>query len=304
MQRQLYPATLRPNAFEIIRTWDFYSIVRGYYDNGHLPFRDIMVSGHGLAEDGRKLSKRLGNYIPSQELVEKYGADAIRYWATGARLGQNLRFSIKEVEMGHKTAVKLHNVARFLSLHTDRTGEGELEHADVWILQELNETIKGVTEAFDQYAYSWARDILDGFFWAKFTDYYIEFIKYRLNGENESSKAAAAATLKTVFLAVLKMYAPILPFIAEEIYQELYRAAAKDKSIHVSSWPELITIDPDLDIGDFSQALAAIDEIRKYKASQNMSLGKELDDYKVVVIFDRTKYGQLVQGVGRINNLS
>lgn len=303
-QKRLYPATLRPNAFEIIRTWDFYSIVRGYYENGRLPFADIMISGHGLAEDGRKLSKRLGNYIPSQELVEKYGADAIRYWATGARLGQNLRFSSKEIEMGHKTAVKLYNIGRFLEMHIGNTGSGSLEHVDVWILQELNKTIEQVTLAFDEYAYSRARDTLDGFFWSKFTDYYVEFIKYRLFGDDEASKEAAAATLKKVVLAVLKMYAPIMPFITEEIYQQLYREDSGDKSIHLSQWPEAEVIQSDIDISDFDKAMAAIDEVRKFKAEQNMSLGKELDEFRPEIQFDRQKYGNLIKGVMRIKNLT
>lgn len=304
VQKRLYPATLRPNAFEIIRTWDFYSIVRGYYENGELPFQDIMISGHGLAEDGRKLSKRLGNYIPSQELVEKYGADAIRYWATGARLGQNLRFSIKEVEMGHKTAVKLHNVGRFLEMHIDSAGDGELEHADVWILEELNKTIKQVTLAFDEYAYSRARDTLDSFFWSKFTDYYVEFIKYRLFGDDVASKAAAATTLKQVVLTVLKMYAPIMPFITEEIYQQLYRKNNDSKSIHLSQWPEVETTREQIDISDFGEAMAAIDEIRKFKAEQNMSLGKELDEFTLKTKIDKQKYGKLIKGVMRIKNLT
>jgi valyl-tRNA synthetase len=303
VQQRLYPATLRPNAFEIIRTWDFYSIVRGYYENGHLPFRDIMISGHGLAEDGRKLSKRLGNYTPSQELVEKYGADAIRYWATGARLGQNLRFSETEIGMGHKTAMKLHNVARFLSMHSDTVDEGRLEHADVWILKELNKTTQAVTDAFEEYAYSRARDLLDNFFWSKFADYYVEFIKYRLFGDNIASKAAAVATLKTVSLAILKMYAPIMPFITEQIYQDLYRNENNKKSIHLSCWPESVELTDALDVSDFAQAIEAIDEVRKYKAQEKMSLGKELDSYELKTKINQSKYGDLIRHVGRIKNL-
>ena len=303
VQEKLYPATLRPNAFEIIRTWDFYSIVRGYYENGHLPFRDVMVSGHGLAEDGRKMSKRLGNYMPSQDLLDTYGADAIRYWATGARLGQNLRFSTKEVEMGHKTAVKLYNVARFVAMHTDTGNAGRQEHADAWVLRELNTCIEMVTKAFDDYSYSQARDALDGFFWSKFTDYYLEFIKYRLFGEDEESKDAAIATLRTVFLAVLKMYAPLMPFITEQIYQDLYRNEEGAKSLHLSAWPEAAKLGEKLDIRDFSQALAAIDEIRKYKAQENMSLGKELDSYSLKTEVNHEKYGDLIRRVGRIRTL-
>ena len=205
--------------------------------------------------------------------------------------------------MGHKTAVKLHNVARFLEMHIETTGDGEPEHADIWIVQELNTAIKGASNAFDEYSYSRARDILDGFFWSKFTDYYIEFIKYRLFGDNPSSKAAAVATLKTVFLAILKMYAPLMPFITEQIYQDLYRSKSQAKSIHLSEWPEPIDFASTLDVTDFAQAIAAIDEIRKYKAQENMSLGKELDSYSLKTKIDQTKYGALIQNVGRIKIL-
>lgn len=303
MQGRLYPATLRPNAFEIIRTWDFYSIVRGYYENGLLPFHDVMISGHGLAEDGRKLSKRLGNYLPSQELIEKYGADAIRYWATGARLGQNLRFSNAEIGMGHKTAVKLYNVARFLEMHKHAAGAGVAEHADAWIIQELNMTIAGVSKAFDDYAYSRARDILDSFFWSKFTDYYIEFIKYRLFGEDLGSKLAAVETLKKAFLATIKMYAPIMPFITEQIYQDLYRGERSEKSIHISQWPQPQKTVGALDIGDFSQVIAAIDEVRRHKARHAIPLGTELDTYTLQQKIVIAKYGELVKRVGRIKQL-
>lgn len=305
VQKNIYPATLRPNAFEIIRTWDFYSIVRGYYQDGRLPFSDVMISGHGLAEDGRKLSKRLGNYTPSQELVEKYGADAIRYWATGARLGQNLRFSQKEVEMGHKTAVKLFNVARFLAMHIEvAENDGDLEYADAWIIRELNETVKNATEAFEEYSYSRARDIIDSFFWSKFTDYYVEFIKYRLFGNDPKSKAAAASTLKTVVLAILKLYAPIMPFITEQIYQDIYLNDEKDESIHLSAWPEPVarTDGPNLD--DFSDVITAIDEIRKYKSQNGIPLGAKLEDYKLETKLNIERHAQLVRGVMRVNNLT
>ncbi len=300
---RLYPSNLRPNASEIIRTWDFYSVVRGFYAHGHLPFQDVMISGHGLAPDGRKLSKRLGNYTPPEELIEKYGADAVRYWATGAQLGQNLRYSTTEVEMGHKTVVKLTNAAKFVHMHA-AAGEGRLEYADVWILQELGKTIAGATEAFDAYSYSQARDLTDMFFWSKFADYYIELVKYRLFGDDGASKAAAVATLRTVLLAVVKLYAPMMPFVTEELYQELFRESDGAKSVHVSSWPEAPAIDSELDAADFADALAAIDEIRKFKSLQNMSLGKELERYEVEAAVDLDKYGDMIRRVCRVGELA
>ena len=144
---------------------------------------------------------------------------------------------------------------------------------------------------------------MDSFFWSKFTDYYIEFVKYRLFGEDVSSKAAAVTTLKTTFLAILKMYAPLMPFITEQIYQDLYRGEDGAKSIHLSEWPESVDLASTLDVTDFAQAIAAIDEIRRYKAQENMSLGKELDNYGLKTKIDQMKYGGLIQNVGRIKNL-
>ena len=137
----LYPPTLRPNAFEIIRTWDFYSIVKSWYNFQSLPFKDLMISGHGLDEQGRKIAKRLGNYTPSDKLLEDYGADAIRYWATGATLGQNLRFNPQEVKKGKRTTIKLWNVARFLQMNLQNfswdSEEGKLETPDIVSLAPL-----------------------------------------------------------------------------------------------------------------------------------------------------------------------
>lgn len=306
-KQKLFPATLRPNAFEIIRTWDFYSIVKSHYHFNKLPFSDIMISGHGLDEQGRKISKRLGNYIPSEKLLEEYGADAIRYWATGATLGQNLRFNVQEVKKGKKTTIKLWNVARLIlmSLGDYKIGKtsDDLEPADLWIFQELNETIKNVSKAFDGYTYAKAKDEVDLLFWSKFTDYYLEFIKYRLAGNDEKSKLAARYTLTRVFLAILKMYAPIMPFITEELYHLIFKDTDGEKSIHVASWPSEEKIKSGKDISDFPQAILAIDEIRKYKSENGMSLGFELEEYKLTTKVDKDKYGAFITSATKVKTL-
>jgi valyl-tRNA synthetase len=304
----LFPPTLRPNAFEIIRTWDFYSIVKSYYNFGSLPFKDLMISGHGLDEQGRKIAKRLGNYIPSDKLLEDYGADAIRYWATGATLGQNLRFNPPEVRKGKRTTIKLWNVARFIQMNLESfsldSEEGKLETPDIWIIQELNQTIKKVTQAFDGYTYAKARDEVDEFFWSKLADYYIEFVKYRLAGKDETSRQAVQFTLTRVFLAVIKMYAPILPFVTEEIYQTMFRSWEGQKSLHLSRWPEPLAILSSEDVSDFNKAIEAVAEIRKYKSEKDLSLAVELEDYKLKTAVDLEKYGDFVKKVVRVKNLS
>ncbi len=304
---KLFPVTLRPNAFEIIRTWDFYSIVKSHYHFNRLPFKDVMISGHGLDEEGRKFSKRLGNYIPSNELIKKYNADPIRYWATGAMLGQNLRFSESEIEKGRKTVIKLWNVARFLEMNLKDFKKEEVpstyEHADNWIINETNNTINKVAEAFEKYAYAEVRNSIDTLFWSKFTDYYVEFIKYRLIGTDITSKRAAQSTLHRVFLAILKMYAPIMPFITEELYQAHYRNDSNEKSIHISSWPEALTGGDSKDSSDFEDVIAVIDEIRKYKSLHNISLGSEIEEYKIETKIDIKKYLRFIQGVMKVKKI-
>ncbi|HNP79674.1 MAG TPA: valine--tRNA ligase, partial [Candidatus Pacearchaeota archaeon] len=180
--KHLFPVDLRPNAHEIIRTWDFYSIVKSYYHFQNIPFKNIMISGHGLDEQGKKISKRLGNYVPSDKLIEEYGADAIRYWATGASLGQNLRFNPKEIKKGKQITIKLWNVARFIQMYGISLDEDvKLEQPDLWIIEETNKTIKNTTEHFENFEYAKAKNEIEMFFMSKFADYYIEFVKYRLN---------------------------------------------------------------------------------------------------------------------------
>ena len=295
---KLFPVDLRPNAHEIIRTWDFYSIVKSAYHFDDIPFKNVMVSGHGLDEQGKKISKRLGNYVPSDKLVEEWGADAIRYWATGAGLGQNLRFNPGEIKKGKQIVTKLWNVAKFIDLNLQNFEEKEtkLEASDLWILKEMNETIKKATESFDKYEYAKARNEIEEFFMGKFCDYYIEFVKYRLYGEDGGSKTAAQVTLKDVFANILKMFAPILPFITEEIYQNFSK-----ESIHISGWPENKETKTE---DDFLEAIAAVDEIRKYKSENQISLGAELEEYKLKTKVDLDKYGEFIKKAIRVKSLS
>jgi len=299
---RLFPVDLRPNAHEIIRTWDFYSIVKSFYHFDSVPFNNIMVSGHGLDEHGKKISKRLGNYVPSDQLVDEWGADAIRYWATGAGLGQNLRFNPKEIKKGKQITTKLWNVANFITLNLENYKEedAKLEPSDIWISKELNETIKKATEFFDKYEYAKAKSEIEEFFMSKFCDYYIEFVKYRLYGEEGKLKNAAQATLKKTFVNILKLFAPILPFITEELYQTF----AKEGSIHISKWPVAEEIKDELDISNFKNAIDAIDEVRKYKSENKISLGAEIEEYKLQTEVDLDKYGEFIKRAIRVKSLS
>ena len=311
-QKKLYPTTLRPQAFEIIRTWLFYTVVKSYYHDNQLPFRDVMISGHGLDEQGKKISKRLGNYTEPGKIIEQYGADALRYWATGATLGENMRWNEDEVKMGKKTINKLWNVFKFSLLHLENfepnNFRGELEPADKWILNELYETIKVVGKSFEEYEYSKAKNNIEAFFWNYFTDNYLEFIKYRLYTEDKTSASyqAAREILFVCLNAIVKLYAPIMPFITEEIYQALFQNFEKVKSIHISSWPEART---DWKAGvefkkEFSAVLEVINAIRKFKSESNISLGKEIDEFRISSEINLEKYGDFIQQSARVKKLA
>jgi len=225
-----FPKTLRPQAFGIIRTWLFYTIVKAHYHHNSLPFKDVMISGHGLDEQGRKISKRLGNYEDPQKIITEYGADALRYWATGARLGQNMRYSEKEVQKGKRTVIKLFNASRFVLINLKDFKPNKnfkpQNPADKAIFEKLQETIKQATDYFEKYEYSKARDIIDKFFWHEFCSKYIELSKNRLDQDNKNC-------LYFCLINILKLYGPILPFITEEIWHKL----GNKKSIHLSQWP-------------------------------------------------------------------
>ncbi|MBD3208300.1 MAG: valine--tRNA ligase [Candidatus Nealsonbacteria bacterium] len=291
-KEKTFPNSLRPQAFEIIRTWLFYSMVKSYYHFKKIPFRDAMISGHGLDETGRKISKRLGNYIEPNKLLRDYGADAIRYWATGAKLGYNHRFEIKEVKKGKHLVTKLWNASRFCSGYIDDfkpapSKKYSLEPEDKWILHELNKTIKRVTTSFQGYEYAKARKSIDNLFWAMFCDYYLEMIKHR--AKEESVKF----TLYTCLLNMLKLYAPIIPFVTEEIYQKLFKDIEGDKSIHKSSWPsptEQWKVSPK-ERQKMKYFIEEIDAIRKEKSEKGVHIKTPLKNYSPKTKVDLDVFG-------------
>lgn len=324
VQQRLYPANLRPQGFEIIRTWLFYTIVKSFYHHQKVPFYDIMISGHGLDSQGRKISKRLGNYIPAEQIIEKYGADSLRYWATGATLGSNLRYSEDEVKKGKRTVIKLFNAANFCFQHfkgvkfatqlfNPLNGKNysrlcpviKLTSADKWLLHNLNGTIKKATEHFESFKYSKAKDIIDDFFWKVFCDNYLEFVKHRLYQKTSlPTVVAAKAVLYQGLLALIKMYAPLLPYITEEIYQRYFRQFEKAKSVHLLSWPEsLKSIRVEKrELKDFEKVVKVIQGIRADKARRQISLAEEIDVHKTRIAFPE-KYSDFIKQVGRVKKI-
>ena len=236
------PMSMRVQGFEIIRTWLFYTIVQSELNFGRLPWRAAMIAGWGLSEQGKKLSKRdlakSTRYSP-EEMVGKYGADALRLWAAKGRSGSDLRYNEKDVRTGRKLAVKLWNVGRFLSLNVGEEPPalallpvGERSLVDRWLLSHLASAVSEVTAAFDAYDYAGAYQAASRFFWSVYCDRYLEMIKDQIGTD-----AGTQWTLRESLRVLLGLFAPFAPFVTEDLYQRCYRQSEPAVSLHVTSWP-------------------------------------------------------------------
>jgi len=252
----MLPMSLRVQAFEIIRTWLFYTLVKSHYHRNDLPWKTVMISGWGLNEQGKKIAKRdleastdasgFNRYDP-YSIIQRYGADALRYWAAGSRLGNDLRYNEKDVKSGRKFVVKLWNVAKLCATYgadfdpaKDVVPLAERPPEDRWLMSRLDHVVEQVTESFESYDYALGRDALEKFFWSVYCDNYLEIIKHRFwhpEAYDAKSKASAQSTLRESLRLMLSVIAPYLPFVTEEIYQRAYAHGEGAESIHVTSWP-------------------------------------------------------------------
>jgi valyl-tRNA synthetase len=294
---KMYPCSLRPQAHDIIRTWAFYTIVKALYHHDKVPWNNVVVSGYVLDPHGEKMSKSKGNVLPPQQIVDKFSADALRFGAASARLGEDTRYQEKEFVTGQKTVTKLWNASKFafMQLEDYEGGKKGITMIDNWMLTKLNKLIKSATDAFENYEYAKARADVDLFFWKTLCDNYLEIIKDRIyNPEKyKEGKTGAQYTLYKSILSILKMFAPMMPYITEEIYHMKFDKEEKKKSIHISSWPEFDEKEVDEEAekaGDL--AVDIIAAVRKYKSEKNISLKTEL---KKLVI--DTKEKKLIDSV-------
>jgi len=234
------PFSLRPQAHDIIRTWAFYTIVKAYLHEKKIPWKDIVISGN-VSLKGEKMSKSKGNIIDPQEVLSKYGADALRFWAAGSKLGSDLDYQEKDLITGTKLINKLRNASKFVFMNLkDWNGKKpkKLEEIDEKFLIELSRVIYLTTSYFKTYEYSKAKFNVEEFFWKFFCDFYLEVVKKRIYQGKGDEKKSVQYTLYYSLLAILKMIAPIMPFITEEIYQKYFKKYEKEKSIHIGKWPK------------------------------------------------------------------
>ena len=241
-----YPTDVLVTGYDIIFFWVIRMVFSGYEQTGKAPFHTVLI--HGLVRDsqGRKMSKSLGNGIDPLEVIDKYGADALRLTLiTGNAPGNDMRFYWERVESSRNFANKVWNASRFMLMNFEQAAEkgisidgvslADLTQADKWILSKMNRLTKDVTENIDKYELGIAVSKIYDFIWEEFCDWYIEMVKPRLYNDEDKTKAAALWTLKTVQINALKLLHPYMPFITEEIFCNVQN---EEESIMISKWPE------------------------------------------------------------------
>ena len=270
----LKPMSLRTNASEIIRTWDFYTIVKSFYHFGERPWDSVMISGFVMANKGEKISKSKGNSrVEPMDAIKQYSADVVRYWAGTGRLGTDIVYSDETMQRGKKLVNKLWNVSKFIEMHLSDYEDKEFndfEYIDKWILGKFSEMQKGFIKYLDEYEVGLALNTLEKFFW-NFCDNYIEIVKHRLYRPEEFGDIPRYSGQKTVYIILYKLlqdFSIYFPFITEEIYQELYHE--KD-SVHLTIIEDnYYEFNDEIKYGD--QIIEIISQARGEKTNNNVSL--------------------------------
>ena len=281
-----YPTDVLVTAYDIIFFWVIRMVFSGLEQTGKLPFHTVLI--HGLVRDseGRKMSKSLGNGIDPLEVIDKYGADALRMTLiTGNAPGNDMRFYWERVENSRNFANKVWNASRFIMMNIEKaaqSGEVALDRltmADKWIVSKVNTLTREVTENLDKYELGIALQKVYDFIWEEFCDWYIEMVKPRLYNEEDDTKAAAIWTLKHVLIQALKLLHPFMPFISEEIFCNLQE---EEETIMVSQWP---VYRDDWNFAKEEQSTETIKEavraIRGVRSSMNVPPSKKATVYVV-----------------------
>jgi valyl-tRNA synthetase len=296
LYQSVFPFSLRPQAHDIIRTWAFYTILKSLYHFNELPWGNVAISGWGIAGTGMgKISKsRGGGPMAPKEMIELYSADAVRYWAASTGPGKDAIISEEKIKLGAKLVTKLWNVARFMERfiagYVLEDPPPALSPADRWILGRLQRLVKRMTTFLESYDYAAAKSELESFFWTELADNYLEMCKQRLYDEGNPGRIGAIYTLFRTITTVLQLFAPYLPYVTEEIYQNLLlnkktHSQFSVPSIHLTHWPmgEDFPNDPIAEaIG--VRLIEIATAVRRYKSEHNLPLGSELSRVKLAIV--------------------
>ncbi len=284
LNADILPMSARFQAHDIISTWAFTSILRSLIHFERKPWDVTIISGNVQDPTGSKLSKSKGNALSPDEYINKYGADAVRFWAASVSMGEDIKFSEQELVRGRRTVIKLYNSYNLLRLLADGVTINPVSEIrneiNSWILSSLDEVVESATAYMETYDPPKARNLVENFFWNVFCDNYLEIIKSQLRIDRNAGKLDSVnETLYVanyVMLTIFKLYAPFMPFITEELYDKM-DIKNKKKSIHLEQWPVKSDFHAVSNHDDVKDLLTAISVIRGLKSSLKVSLGSPLD---------------------------
>jgi valyl-tRNA synthetase len=248
---KLFPMDIRPQAHEIIRTWAFATIVKAWMHEKQVPWKHVLISGWILDPDRKKMSKSKGNVVTPEGLLQEYSSDAVRYWAGRARLGVDTAFDLAMFKIGQKLVTKIFNASRFVVMQLESAGElsplpgvsGISEPLDLSLVEKLRDAISRASSSFDEFDYAGALQLVEGEFW-QFCDYYVELVKNRTyHQEDSSGRRSGCATLAWSLKIFLRLFAPFLPYITEEVWSWLFTEERPGASVHLAAWPSLAEVE-------------------------------------------------------------
>ncbi|WP_277815843.1 valine--tRNA ligase [Paenibacillus sp. DMB5] len=280
--QRYYPNNVLVTGYDIIYFWVARMIFSAFEFTGQKPFADVFMHGLVRDADGRKMSKSLGNGIDPLDVIEQYGADAMRYMiSTGITAGQDLRFRMEKVEQARNFANKIWNASRFALMNLEGVNfadidiTGELTTADRWILHRLNETSRDITRLIDAYEYGETGRLLYNFIWDDLCDWYIEFAKLSLYGADAAAKAKTQSVLAYVLDRTLRLIHPFMPFITEEIWQHLPHEGA---TITLAEWPKYdAALESPEAVAEMNLLMDIIRAVRNIRAEVNVPMSKKVE---------------------------
>lgn len=279
---KLFPMDLRPQSHEIIRTWTFYTIAKAWLHHKDIPWHHVVISGWVLDPDRKKMSKSKGNVVTPYKLIEAYSADALRYWTARARAGVDTLYDENVFKLGRRLETKLYNASKFVYSRLVDIDPSQIPPSviifelDQGFINRLREVIETTTQSYEQFDWANALQNLESFFWSEFCDDYVELVKLRTYRESlDEAYLSALASLRISISVILRLFAPVLPFVTEEIWSQMFANSDQGGfSIHISPWPsisELELIKMPEDITSYANARTILAELRREKGNAKVS---------------------------------